>query len=254
MQPADRNVVEMARLVVGIEIDGEARAYPVQFIGYHHQVRDTVSGTPVLVSVLHGVPDRSRLPSRRRRTPRVVPARRDGSLQRHVRGLDDRQLVASGERRSDRGTPEGQDARGDPEPAGDARAMARAPSAVAHHAARLRARLALCTGLRLRDRPQPQPAHRVRFGIVAREVLGRGHHGQQREQSLRLEPARARDGRERHARRHGRSCSRSPRIDGATSRSSAPTRRRSPCAATRSSRATTPGRSRDAAEPGSSSR
>jgi len=50
MQPTDRNVVEMARLVVGIEIDGEARAYPVQFIGYHHQVRDTVSGTPVLVT------------------------------------------------------------------------------------------------------------------------------------------------------------------------------------------------------------
>jgi hypothetical protein len=50
MQPADRNVVEMARLVVGIEIDGEARAYPVQFIGYHHQVRDTVRGTPVLVT------------------------------------------------------------------------------------------------------------------------------------------------------------------------------------------------------------
>jgi hypothetical protein len=50
MQPADRNVVEMARLVVGIDIDGEARAYPVQFIGYHHQVRDTVRGTPVLVT------------------------------------------------------------------------------------------------------------------------------------------------------------------------------------------------------------
>src|SRR5688500_1968109 len=50
MQPADRNVVDMARLVVGIEIDGEPRAYPVQFIGYHHQVRDTVRGTPVLVT------------------------------------------------------------------------------------------------------------------------------------------------------------------------------------------------------------
>ena len=50
MQPVDRNVVEMARLVVGIEIGGDARAYPVQFIGYHHQVRDTVRGEPVLVS------------------------------------------------------------------------------------------------------------------------------------------------------------------------------------------------------------
>ena len=50
MQPPERNVVEAARLVVGIEIDGEARAYPVQFIGYHHQVRDTVRGRPVLVT------------------------------------------------------------------------------------------------------------------------------------------------------------------------------------------------------------
>jgi hypothetical protein len=50
MVPADRNKVDTARLVVGIEIDGEARAFPVQFIGYHHQVRDTVAGQPVMVS------------------------------------------------------------------------------------------------------------------------------------------------------------------------------------------------------------
>jgi hypothetical protein len=50
MQPAERNQVDPARLVVGIEVDGQARAYPVQFIGYHHQVRDTVNGKPVMVS------------------------------------------------------------------------------------------------------------------------------------------------------------------------------------------------------------
>ena len=50
MLPADRNKVDTARLVVGIVIDGEARAFPVQFIGYHHQVRDTVAGRPVMVS------------------------------------------------------------------------------------------------------------------------------------------------------------------------------------------------------------
>lgn len=50
MQPVDRNKVQMARLVVGIEINGDARAYPVQFIGYHHQVRDSVGGKPVLVT------------------------------------------------------------------------------------------------------------------------------------------------------------------------------------------------------------
>ena len=44
------NQVQADRLVVGIEINGDARAYPLQFIGYHHQVRDTVSGQPILVS------------------------------------------------------------------------------------------------------------------------------------------------------------------------------------------------------------
>jgi hypothetical protein len=50
MQPAERNKVDPARLVVGIEVDGQARAYPVQFIGYHHQVRDTVNGKSIMVS------------------------------------------------------------------------------------------------------------------------------------------------------------------------------------------------------------
>lgn len=50
LRPAERNNVEPARLVVGIEINGDARAYPVQFIGYHHQVRDVVGGTPIMVS------------------------------------------------------------------------------------------------------------------------------------------------------------------------------------------------------------
>jgi hypothetical protein len=50
MQPAERNTVDPARLVVGVEVDGQARAYPVQFIGYHHQVRDTVNGKSIMVS------------------------------------------------------------------------------------------------------------------------------------------------------------------------------------------------------------
>jgi hypothetical protein len=50
MQPVEKNSVDPARLVVGIEVDGQARAYPVQFIGYHHQVRDTINGKPIMVS------------------------------------------------------------------------------------------------------------------------------------------------------------------------------------------------------------
>lgn len=50
MRPQNQNAVEPGRLVVGVEINGDARAYPVQFIGYHHQVSDSVGGQPVLVS------------------------------------------------------------------------------------------------------------------------------------------------------------------------------------------------------------
>lgn len=50
MPPLARNTVALDRLVVGIEINGDARAYPLQFIGYHHQVRDSVGGQRVLVS------------------------------------------------------------------------------------------------------------------------------------------------------------------------------------------------------------
>lgn len=50
MRSADLNVVEPGRLVVGVAINGDARAYPLQFLGYHHQVRDSAGGQPVLVS------------------------------------------------------------------------------------------------------------------------------------------------------------------------------------------------------------
>ena len=50
MQPATRNTVATDRLVVGVAVKGSARAYPLQFIGYHHQVRDTIAGQPIMVS------------------------------------------------------------------------------------------------------------------------------------------------------------------------------------------------------------
>jgi hypothetical protein len=50
MRHAPMNRVAGDRLVVGVYLNGEARAYPLEFIGYHHQVRDTVGGQPVLVS------------------------------------------------------------------------------------------------------------------------------------------------------------------------------------------------------------
>jgi hypothetical protein len=50
LRGVEKNTVEQGRLVVGVDINGDARAYPVRFIGYHHQVRDVVGGTPIMVS------------------------------------------------------------------------------------------------------------------------------------------------------------------------------------------------------------
>ena len=50
MAAAVRNVVDSARLVIGVVQGSETRAYPLQLIGYHHQVQDAIAGVPVLVT------------------------------------------------------------------------------------------------------------------------------------------------------------------------------------------------------------
>ena len=47
---ADKNKVSNKKLVLGIYINGQAKAYPIEIIGYHHQVRDTVGGEQVMVT------------------------------------------------------------------------------------------------------------------------------------------------------------------------------------------------------------
>lgn len=44
------DTTDKVKLVIGIEVNGEAKAYPIQIIGYHHLVRDTIANTPVLVT------------------------------------------------------------------------------------------------------------------------------------------------------------------------------------------------------------
>jgi hypothetical protein len=44
------NAVDESSIVVGVERNGEAKAYPLRFLVYHHQVQDTVGGTPVIVT------------------------------------------------------------------------------------------------------------------------------------------------------------------------------------------------------------
>lgn len=47
---AAENKVDSNRLIIGVEINGETKAYPVQYMGYHHHLQDTVGGKPILVT------------------------------------------------------------------------------------------------------------------------------------------------------------------------------------------------------------
>lgn len=50
MAPAAQNRIGQEKLVLGVVNGGEARAYPIQLIGYHHQVLDTVAGKPLMIT------------------------------------------------------------------------------------------------------------------------------------------------------------------------------------------------------------
>src|SRR6267142_2759145 len=44
------NTVPATQLVVGVALHGAAKAYPIEIIGYHHQVRDTLGGEAIMVT------------------------------------------------------------------------------------------------------------------------------------------------------------------------------------------------------------
>jgi hypothetical protein len=47
---AASNKVDSNRLVLGVSINDEAKAYPIRFLGYHHHIQDTVGGKPIMVT------------------------------------------------------------------------------------------------------------------------------------------------------------------------------------------------------------
>lgn len=55
-QPSNKSFIpavastDKSKLVIGIVINGEAKAYPIQLIGYHHQVMDSVGNEPVIIT------------------------------------------------------------------------------------------------------------------------------------------------------------------------------------------------------------
>ena len=48
--PADKSEISPDRIVLGVSINGESKAYPIQYLGYHHQVRDTIGGKPIMIT------------------------------------------------------------------------------------------------------------------------------------------------------------------------------------------------------------
>jgi hypothetical protein len=44
------NKIPIDKLVIGVSENGIDKAYPIQLIGYHHQVRDSIGQTPIIVT------------------------------------------------------------------------------------------------------------------------------------------------------------------------------------------------------------
>jgi hypothetical protein len=48
--PRSDNKVKDNQLVIGVNINGKARAYPIEIIGYHHQLNDIVDNQPIMIT------------------------------------------------------------------------------------------------------------------------------------------------------------------------------------------------------------
>lgn len=46
----NENTLSDSSLVIAVAQNGDAKAYPIRYIGYHHQVRDTIGGNPVMIT------------------------------------------------------------------------------------------------------------------------------------------------------------------------------------------------------------
>lgn len=44
------NSLNDSSIVVAVNLHGESKAYPIRYIQYHHQVRDTIAGKPIMVT------------------------------------------------------------------------------------------------------------------------------------------------------------------------------------------------------------
>jgi hypothetical protein len=49
-KPREGNLLKDSSIVVGVENNGQVKAYPIRFIAYHHQVQDSVGGKPLIIT------------------------------------------------------------------------------------------------------------------------------------------------------------------------------------------------------------
>ena len=50
LKPRLENKLPLSSVVVAVEHNGEAKAYPIRYLIYHHQVQDTVGGKPFIIT------------------------------------------------------------------------------------------------------------------------------------------------------------------------------------------------------------
>jgi hypothetical protein len=50
LKDAAQSTVKTDKLIIGITLNGQAKAYPIQYLGYHHQVFDSIDNQPIMVT------------------------------------------------------------------------------------------------------------------------------------------------------------------------------------------------------------
>ena len=48
--PISENKISTKKIIIGVAVNGQAKAFPIEVIGYHHQVRDTIGGEPLMIT------------------------------------------------------------------------------------------------------------------------------------------------------------------------------------------------------------
>ena len=172
LKPRATSAVDENSVVIGVELNGEAKAWPIRYILYHHQVQDTIGGKQILVTYCN-VCRTGRvfepLVGGQHETFRLVGMdqfnamfedTRTGSWWRQATGV-----AVTGPMKGTRLNEVTSDA-------ADTPSVFRAASERARHAARSRIHRSLRSGRTLRARREPRRPHPPRRRIVAGQVVG----------------------------------------------------------------------------------